>query len=857
MKQIFKIQKCMRGKKESLKRKPKLSDQEVWEQKQLKQAIGREKLIINSVKQENENYYDGSIDKDHEEDLDVEIIEEKPFFLQNHTIYSRSSFESVKIVKNPDGSMGHAAMIAQALAVERRDIRLQLQKHETDIVPDLSKNWNDPSSCASDRRYHSEIERMGRKEESLSEWKKSLIGQNFSLGVRITKTMKQQRESLPIYKLKAQLLQAIIDHDLIIVVGQTGSGKTTQMTQYLAEIGYTSLGKIGCTQPRRVAAMSVAKRVAEEYGCRVGQEIGYAIRFEDCTSNSTKIKYMTDGMLLRETLLDENLLTYSVIILDEAHERTIHTDVLFALTKECCVRRNSKGLKNRLKLIITSATLDAEAFSKYFCNCPIFTIPGRTFPVSIMYSKQEENDYVEAALITAMNIHLTEPPGDILIFLTGKEEIDNACELLYDRIYNLKDVPPMFILPLYSALSNEQQTRIFEPAPLGTRKCIIGTNIAEASLTIDGIYFVVDPGFVKQQVYNPKLRMNSLKIVPISQQSADQRAGRAGRTGPGKCYRLYTQAAFRNEMYKSQIPEIQRTNLGNVVLMLKAMSINDILNFDFMDKPSIATLVVAMHQLFNLGALDEEGMLTRHGRQMAEFPLEPQLSKVLIKSVDLKCAYEIVSVIAMLQTDNVFHRPKHEQSAADIKRNKFNQQEGDQVTYLEVYNQWVKNNYSNSWCSRNFVNSKSLKKAQDVRKQLIAIMDRYGLPLESCGKDVTRLQKAMCSGFFQNISKKDLTEGYRTLIENQPCYIHPSSSLFHQQPQWCVFFKILFTSREYMRDVLVIEPQWLIDLAPNFFKKTDVSKISRIKQSEKIEPLFKHGEQDGSWRISRVVYQDK
>jgi ATP-dependent RNA helicase DHX8/PRP22 len=220
-----------------------------------------------------------------------------------------------------------------------------------------------------------------------------------------------------------------------------------------------------------------------------------------------------------------------------------------------------------------------------------------------------------------------------LIFLTGKEEIDNSCEILYDRVNRLKDVPPLIILPVYSALPNEQQTRIFDSAPPGTRKCVIATNIAEASLTIDGIYFVIDPGFVKQQVYDPKLRMNSLKIVPISQQSADQRAGRAGRTGPGKCYRLYTQNAYRNEMFKSQIPEIQRTNLGNVVLMLKALGIKDILNFDFMDKPGTATLVVAMHQLYNLGALDEEGMLTRHGRQMAEFPLDPQLSKVLIKSV--------------------------------------------------------------------------------------------------------------------------------------------------------------------------------------------------------------------------------
>lgn len=297
-------------------------------------------------------------------------------------------------------------------------------------------------------------------------------------------------------------MKAIIENKVLVVIGETGSGKTTQMTQYLAEVGYTKKGLIGCTQPRRVAAMSIAKRVAEEYGCRLGEEVGYAIRFEDCTCSETIIKYMTDGMLLRECLLDDILSQYSVIILDEAHERTIHTDVLFGLMKNIVQKRDD------FKLIVTSATLDADKFSHYFFDCPIFTIPGRTFPVEILYTKEPEHDYLDAALITVMQIHLTEPEGDILVFLTGQEEIDTACQILYERMKNLgPKVPELIILPVYSALPSEMQSRIFEPAPIGTRKCVVATNIAEASLTIDGIYYVVDPGFAKQKVYNPKVML--------------------------------------------------------------------------------------------------------------------------------------------------------------------------------------------------------------------------------------------------------------------------------------------------------------------------------------------------------------
>ncbi|KAJ3331053.1 DEAH-box ATP-dependent RNA helicase prp22 [Gonapodya sp. JEL0774] len=659
--------------------------------------------------------------------------------------------------------------------------------------------------------------------------------------------MTEQRESLPIFKLRTELIRAIEDNQVLVVVGDTGSGKTTQMTQYLAEEGYATRGLIGCTQPRRVAAMSVAKRVAEEVGVRLGEEVGYTIRFEDCTSPQTKIKYMTDGMLLRECLVDPQLSKYSVVILDEAHERTIHTDVLFGLMKKIVQRRPD------LKLICTSATLDAEKFSRYFLNCPIFSIPGRMFPVEILYTKDPEPDYLDAALITTMQIHLSEPAGDILIFLTGQEEIETAAEILFSRMKALGPmVPELIILPVYSALPSEMQSKIFEPAPPGSRKVILATNIAETSLTIDGIYYVVDPGFVKQNAYDPKLGMDSLVVVPISQAQARQRAGRAGRTGPGKCYRLYTEAAYRNEMLPSTVPEIQRTNLGTTVLQLKAMGINDLIGFDFMDPPPVQTMVAAMENLYQLGALDEEGLLTRLGRKMAEFPLEPPLAKMLIMSVDIGCSDEILTIVAMLSVQNIWYRPKEKQAIADQKKAKFHQPEGDHLTLLTVYNSWKASKFNNSWCYENFVQARSLRRAQDIRKQLLGIMDRYRQDIVSCGKNFRKVLLAICGGFFRHAAKKDPQEGYKTLVEGTPVYIHPSSALFNHQPEWVIYHELVMTTKEYMREVVAVDPKWLVEVAPTFFKVADANRLSKRKRNEKIEPLFNRYEKPNEWRISKI-----
>merc|ERR1719266_2626285 len=743
-------------------------------------------------------------------------------------------------------------MMQGALSKERRETKMTEQQQQSEQPTASNRNWADPLRKAEgdEATQNTSMAKLNTMNpvDDMPEWKKHIIGgSKGSYGRKTTMTILEQRQSLPIYKLKDELIRAINDNQILIVVGETGSGKTTQMTQYMAECGFAARGKIGCTQPRRVAAMSVAKRVAEEYGCLLGQEIGYTIRFEDCTTNETIIKYMTDGMLLRECLIDSEMKAYSMIMLDEAHERGISTDVLFGLLKKAV------KLRPELKLIVTSATLDAVKFSEYFFEAPIFSIPGRTFPVEILYSREPETDYLDASLITIMQIHLNEPPGDILLFLTGQEEIDTACEVLFERMKSLgSDVPELIILPVYSALPSEMQSRIFDPAPPGSRKVVVATNIAETSLTIDGIFYVVDPGFVKQKVYNSKTGMDSLVVTPISQAAAKQRAGRAGRTGPGKTYRLFTERAYRDEMLPTPVPEIQRTNLAATVLQLKAMGINDLIGFDFMDAPPVEAMIHALELLHVLSALDDEGLLTRLGRRMAEFPLEPNLSKMLIMSVNLQCSDEILTIVSMLSVQNVFYRPKEKQQLADQKKAKFNQPEGDHVTLLAVFNSWKTNKFSAAWCYENFVQQRTLKRAQDVRKQLLGIMDRHKLDVVSCGKSTTRVQKAICSGFFRNAAKKDPQEGYRTLVDSQIVSIHPSSSLFHRQPEWVVFHEVVQTTKEYMREVTAVDAKWLVEFAPAFYKHSDPTKLSKFKQTQRIEPLFNKFEEPNSWRISRT-----
>ena len=391
--------------------------------------------------------------------------------------------------------------------------------------------------------------------------------QAFIQAAKKKQSMQELRKTLPIYQYKDDLIAALEQFQTLIIVGETGSGKTTQIPQYLVEAGYSKNKlKIGCTQPRRVAAMSVAARVAEEMNVALGQQVGYSIRFEDCTSENTIVKYMTDGMLLREFLNEPDLAAYSCIIIDEAHERTLHTDILFGLVKDIARFRPD------LKLLISSATMDAERFSEYFDDAPIFNIPGRKFPVDIYHTEQPEANYLDAAINQIMTIHVTEDKGDILLFLTGQEEIETVNERLLEICQSFgSKIKELIICPIYANLPSDLQARIFEPTPPNARKVVLSTNIAETSITIDGIVYVIDPGLCKQNNYNPKSGMESLVVVPISRASAKQRAGRAGRVGPGKCFRLFTEWAYQNECDENTTPEIQRCNMSNTVLLLKVI----------------------------------------------------------------------------------------------------------------------------------------------------------------------------------------------------------------------------------------------------------------------------------------------
>ena len=839
-----------------MKNRKRMTSPERWEIKQLISSGAVSAADYPDIDEEYHATLTGEGTFEEEEDVDIEVRDEEPPFLSGQTNMSLE-LSPIRVVKAPDGSLNRSAMAGTNLAKERRELRQQESRDkaaEQAAQVDLNAQWQDPMVAPEERKFAADIRntQQPKPDDSVPEWKKVTMGKNQSFGKRTTMSIKQQRESLPVFKFRKQLLDAVRDNQLMIVVGDTGSGKTTQLTQYLAEGGYANNGIIGCTQPRRVAAMSVAKRVAEEVGCRLGGEVGYTIRFEDCTSPETKVKYMTDGMLQREVLLDPDLKKYSVIMLDEAHERTIATDVLFGLLKKTIKRRPD------LRLIVTSATLDADKFSEYFNQCPIFSIPGRTYPVEVMYSKEPESDYLDAALITVMQIHLTEPSGDILVFLTGQEEIDTACEILYERMKALgPNVPELVILPVYSALPGEMQSRIFEPPPSNGRKVVIATNIAETSITIDNIYYVIDPGFVKQNAYDPKLGMDSLVVTPVSQAQAKQRAGRAGRTGPGKCFRLYTEAAYQAEMLPTTIPEIQRQNLSHTILMLKAMGINDLLHFDFMDPPPTNTMLTALEELYALSALDDEGLLTRLGRKMADFPMEPALAKVLIASVEMGCSDEILSIVAMLSVQSVFYRPKEKQQQADQKKAKFHDPNGDHLTFLNVYNGWKNSKFNNAWCYENFIQARQIRRAQDVRQQLLGIMERYHHRIISCGRNTTKVRQALCTGFFRNAARKDPTEGYKTLVEGTPVYMHPSSALFGKPSEHVIYHTLVLTTKEYMQCTTSIEPKWLVEAAPTFFKVAPTDRLSKRKKAERIQPLHNRFGGEDDWRLSAQKRQGR
>lgn len=665
------------------------------------------------------------------------------------------------------------------------------------------------------------------------------------------------REKLPVWQFLDDIESTLSSHQVLIIEGETGSGKTTQIPQFLVHGCYSgerdpSTGQpvpgppggrlIACTQPRRVAAMSIAARVADEMDVKLGQEVGYTIRFEDQTTpGTTRLKFVTDGMLLREAMTDSMLADYGVLVIDEAHERTLATDVLLGLLKETLPKRPD------LKVVVMSATLDAQKFADYFDGAPILKIPGRTFPVEVFFTPEPEQDYVDATVRTVLQIHAHEPTGDVLVFLTGEREIEDVCARLRDEGADLPG--RLQVLPLYSSLPSHLQRRVFDPAPgpsrpgeQPTRKVVVSTNIAETSLTIDGIVYVVDPGFSKQKVYNPRIRVDSLLVSPISRASADQRKGRAGRTRPGKCFRLYTEKAYYKLLQEQSYPEVLRSNLSSVVLTLKMLGIDDLVHFDFMDPPAPETMMRALELLNYLGALDDEGDLTEVGRLMAGFPLEPQLAAAVIASPKYSCTSEVITVVAMLSVPQVFMRPKGAEHAAKAAKSEFTHPEGDHLTLLNVYNAYIQAGRDSDWVWNNFLDARALKQADNVRSQLARIATRLGIsadhPADPHHRDYYRnVRRALTSGFFMQVAHLERTGHYLTIKDNQVVGIHPSCGMTYK-PEWVIYHEFVLTSKNFIRTVTAVEGEWLLEQASHYY---DLSNFPRCEAQRTLERIAAKG----------------
>ena len=623
---------------------------------------------------------------------------------------------------------------------------------------------------------------------------------------------RKPNKNLPISSCEQSIVNELRNNDVLVIVGETASGKTTQIPQFIYNGGILAEGKsIAITQPRRVATISLGRRVASEMGVKVGQEVGYCVRFEDKTSKQTRIKFLTDGMLLREAISKKNLKKYGVIIIDEAHERTVHTDVLFGILKKIQAQR----CKTPLKIIIMSATLNADHFSKFFNSAKVLYIQGRQYPIKTFYCKAEQKDYVHASLVTALQIHQESPPeGDILVFLTGQQEIEHGQKLLTECNACLPAlVPKIALFCLFGALPTAQQVGVFAKAPPGHRKIILSTNIAETSLTIRGVKYVVDSGKVKQKTFDSKIGLERLQVCPISKAQARQRQGRSGREGPGFCYRILSEADY-DALREVEIPEIQRCKLSTVLLSLLNLGVSDVFEFQWIDKPPEQTITSAVSELKVLDAVTgvKHLELTPLGKSMASFPLSPQYSKLIIKSRDLSCSTEMVTLVALLSVDSVFYNPHNKSDITAAVRKKFHNSASDHVTLIRVYKSAQENNFSPDWCQRHYLNVRALQTASNVRKQLKQICKKIGVPLITNKKWEENVCKSLLFGLFENVAVRQPDATYVCLSNRQEAKIHPSSVLCQYsretQPEMIVFNEMVLTSANYMRRCTVVDKGW-------------------------------------------------
>lgn len=657
-------------------------------------------------------------------------------------------------------------------------------------------------------------------------------------------------KKLPIHEYEEELIKAVNGSDCTVITGETGCGKTTQFPQFLHKTGYTKTGIVAISQPRRVAAITVAKYVAKELDASLGGKVGYQVRFDDCTSRDTVIKYVTDGCLLRELLEDRNLCKYSVLVLDEAHERSLATDILFGLVKEL-LRGNHK-----LKVVIMSATLNTEKFSAFFNNCPVFKIPGRVYPVQINYFFTNERfddtrlSYMQHVVAQVMDIHFEQAEGDILVFLTGQWEIENVCDRLfkaaevidYEHDIVCKEVHGLMILPLYGAMATDQQQKVFASVEQGVRRVIVATNIAATSITINGVVYVVDCGYIKQTTYNHRTGLDCLEIVSISQSEAKQRAGRAGRTQPGQCIRLYSKK-FYDAMLDSAVPEIQRASLTNVMLSLKCMGIKNVLHFDYLDPPSEKMILEALKQLYYYQAIDVDGMVTPLGRQLVQYPLQPSLARAVIRSRQLGCSETMLPIISMLSVENTLIKPSSKKlvEEADQAHKRLKEIGGgnsDFATLLTTYKLCHESANPHEWCKNNFVHWRGMKMAKSILEQIKAILDSQQITIDSSVATSKSslgelVRQSLCYGLYNHVARKGSSgHSFRTMDgHSTTVYLHPSSVLFGKDIHldWVLFHELLDTGKTYMHCICPIKYSWVQNLL-SLIHEVDVYKLTECKQ---------------------------
>eukprot|EP00761_Pharyngomonas_kirbyi_P001515 gb/GECH01001519.1/.p1 GENE.gb/GECH01001519.1/~~gb/GECH01001519.1/.p1 ORF type:complete len:779 (+),score=163.76 gb/GECH01001519.1/:1-2337(+) len=701
-------------------------------------------------------------------------------------------------------------------------------------IKTLESNNSDSNSPPSKRSRHNKNGNVTQSYNQNKKESKSFSSQDSQSSFA---AIQKQRKELPMYNMRDELMKTIHNNTCTIIVGETGSGKTTQVPQYLYEQGFSRKGRIGCTQPRRVAAVTVSERVSQEMGVPLGNTVGYSIRFEDTTSPQTRVKYMTDGMLVREAELDASLSAYSVLIVDEAHERTLHTDVAVGVVKRALQLR-----KGSLKVVVMSATLEARSFSSFFNDAPVVYVRGRQHAVDVMYTAQPQADYVDAAVTAVMQVHLEESEGDVLTFLTGQDEIDAVGSLLEHRARSLPaSAKALVVRPMYAALPKEKQMQAFQRLGNDVRKVVLATNIAETSVTIPGIRFVIDTGLAKTRNTDPNTGLESLAVAPISMANAQQRAGRAGREASGKCFRLYTEDTY-HRLRKFGIPEIRRCGLATICLQLKAMGIDSVTRFPFMDPPPRAAIIRALQHLLAVGALSKTGSLTELGQRMARLPLEPTFALALLKSDEFGCVSEMLSICAMLSVDNVFFTPYEQRDEASRIRSKFSSIHGDHFYLLSVFEQFEESQQSSEWCRSNFINYRAMLKVIDVRRQLEAYLADIGIypmnsdrnyshgrvthsPAPLHAHHTSQIRRCLTSAFFLNAARRVRRTWYRTIQEGQEVRLHPSSCLLNNTsattlPDVIVFTQMVKTSKTFVRDVCAVEPDWLVELAPNTYRKS-------------------------------------